>query len=110
MLITYADHGLEHDGYVYRCAGWVPTRKSVVPQYENGAGRRTSRYSNGRTSTEGLVEIGKATIERWEHWICERGQAAHWLTTHGWIRKVIPGKFWRSGSPAYRFERSTLRS
>jgi len=105
VLITYADHGVGHDGYVYRCAGWTPTRKSVVPQYENASGKRTSRYQNGLTSTEGLVEIGKNTIERWEHWACARGAAAAWLEAHHWVRVAIPGKRWKSGSPAFRFER-----
>jgi hypothetical protein len=105
VLITYSDEGLEHDGYTYQCAGWTPTVRQRTPQYVDDSGKRTSRYQNGKTSTAGLTLIGHAFIQRWENWACPRGGAAAWLEAHGWHRVPIPGKRWKSGSPAYRFER-----
>lgn len=105
VLVTYSDEGLGHRGHVYRCAGWTPTERSLRPQYADQTGRRTSAYRNGRYSKEGLQRLPDAWIQRWEHWVCPRGDAAAWMERHGWRREPIPGKVWRSGAPAFRFVR-----
>lgn len=102
VLVTYSDEGLGHTGHVYRCSGWTPTARNLQPQYENGQGRRMSTYSNGRHSTEGLTRIGSAYLQRWEHRVCQPGDEAAWLASHGWQR-VATGGVWRSGNPAHRW-------
>lgn len=107
MLITYSDEGLGHTGYVYRCAGWTPTARNLRPQYQLEE-RRTSPYTNGNFSVQGLRRVGVAYCQRWEHWACERGQALAWLESHGWRRvKRADGRTWRSGQPGYTWQRET---
>jgi hypothetical protein len=101
-LVTYSDEGLGHDGYVYKCSGWTPTRREEVNQYEDSDGRRTSPYSNGEWSKQGLTFVGKAYIQRWEHHVVPVEDTARYIEEHGWIREPIPGKFWKSGKPAHR--------
>lgn len=104
VLITYSDEGLGHTGHVYKCSGWTKTHRVLAQQYVNKEGVRTSKYTGGRTVTGGLSTIGSHYIQRWEHWACARGAVeAHVLSA--WERQHIPGKYWRSGQPAFRFVR-----
>lgn len=106
VLVTYSDEGEGHTGYTYQCSGWEKTTRSQVKTYEDAEGRRVSPYSNGEyAKRQGVVRAGTTWIQRWEHWVCERGYAKAWLETHGWERVAIPGKKWRSGNQAHRYER-----
>ena len=105
VLITYSDEGQGHRGHVYKCSGWAPTTRRERPTYLDKQGRRVSSYSNGKHDTL-VLRRGKNTwIQRWEHWICPRGGAAEWMTRAGWRRVPLPGVTWRSGSPAFTYER-----
>lgn len=106
VLITYSDEGEGHTGHVYRCSGWQPTRREKRPIFLDENGRRASSYSNGAHGRRALTRAGSTTIQRWEHWICERGQARAWLDAHGWRRVPAEGRVWRSGNPAFRYERA----
>jgi hypothetical protein len=107
VLVTYSDEGEGHTGYVYQCSGWEKTSRAEVKTYVDTEGRRCSPYSNGEyAKRQGVTRAGTTWIQRWEHWVCERGYAGAWLETHGWNRIVVPGKRWRSGNQAYRYERS----
>jgi hypothetical protein len=105
VLVTYSDEGQGHDGYVYRCSGWMPTHRDEAPFFLDVDGARVSRYSNGAIVKRAGVE-GSTTIQRWEHWACERGAAATWMASHGWRRVPIVGRTWRSGRQAYRWTKS----
>lgn len=105
VLVTYSDEGQGHTGYVYQCSGWERTRRSERPFYLTAEGARASNYSNGRHGGRGLTFGGTTTVQRWEHWICDRGWAGFWMALHGWRRVVVPGKVWRSGKQAYTYER-----
>lgn len=105
VLVTYSDEGLGHTGHVYKCSGWTPTVRAERPQYQDASGVRTSTYSNGKHSRDGLTCIGKAVIQRWEHWACPPHEVAGWLERHGWRHEAVPGKVWRSGNPAHRWVR-----
>jgi hypothetical protein len=106
VLITYSDEGEGHTGYTYQCSGWEKTTRTQVKTYVDEQGHRVSPYSNGEyAKRQGVKQLGFTWVQRWEHWMCERGYAQNWLTTHGWARVAIPGKKWRSGNPAYRYER-----
>lgn len=103
VLITYSDRGQGHTGYVYKCSGWQKTHTAKVSVYEDDSGKRQSRYSNGKTNGRMLIAAGYTIIDRWEHWICDKGKAREWIEDSGWVREPIPGKVWRSGNAAYRF-------
>ena len=104
VLLTYSDASLGHTGHVYKCSGWEKTTTAIVPFFENASGQRQSRYANGETGSRGdLLKAGVTTIQRWEHWVCERGRAAEWMSAHGWKREPIDGKRWASGNQAYRW-------
>ena len=103
VLVTYSDEGQGHTGHVYLCSGWEPTSKAQNPFYLDENGRRASSYSNGKSGGRKLTRGGKTTIQRWEHWTCERGQAGEWMLLHGWVRRAIPGKVWRSGNQAFTY-------
>jgi hypothetical protein len=105
VLITYSDESLGHTGHVYKCSGWRPTVKMSRIFYVDDEGRRCSRYSNGKHGGRKLKLGGKTTLQRWEHWACERGGALRWMLRHGWKRVAIPGKVWRSGNQAFTYER-----
>jgi len=100
VLITYSDEGQGHTGHVYKCSGWTKTTKRSVPYYEDAEGRRVSSYSSGAVVLGARDRKGTTIIQRWEHWVCERGQAAESIRAGGW-RRVPTGKFWRSGNPAF---------
>lgn len=102
-LVTFSDASLGHTGYVYQCSGWESTGKTTNPFYLDSQGNRVSSYSNGRTSRDGLTLGGYAELTRWEHWVCPRGSAAVHLALSGWVRREVPGKVWRSGSPAFQW-------
>jgi hypothetical protein len=103
VLITYSDEGQGHTGHVYKCSGWEATGRAQHPYYEKD-GKRVSSYSNGKHG-RGLVRAGTTWLQRWEHWACERGEAASWMEEHGWRRVPKPGVVWRSGNPAFTYER-----
>lgn len=105
VLVTYSDEGLGHTGHVYKCSGWQPTLRSQRSQFVDDAGVRRSSYANGRSGHAHLRSIGRATIQRWEHWACGRGHADQWMSAHGWHRIPVPGKRWKSGSPAFTWVR-----
>ncbi len=102
VLTTYSDEGLGHTGATYRLAGWRPTARSLVAQFTR-AGCRTSVYANGRCTREGLEPLGRAVIQRWEHWACSAEEIQPRMDAAGWKQHLIPGKVWRSGSPAKRW-------
>lgn len=111
VLVTYHDEGQGHTGHVYKCSGWTLTRQGESRAfYVDKHGNRASRYSNGKTGTEGLTKGGSTRVHRWEHWTCEKGKADAWLEAHGWRRVLIPGKVWRSGNQAHRWERICSKS
>ena len=117
VLVTYSDESVGHTGYVYKCSGWMPTtREEVVVSTVDG--RRVSRYSNGATRTPDGATISKAWIQRWEHWASPAWRIGPMTTAVrqflgaitaatfdlNWRRVAIPGKVWRSGNQAYRYE------
>ena len=103
VLVTYSDEGQWHTGHVYKCSGWTPTKRSRRPVYVDRQGRRVSSYSDGHHDTAELRRDGWTWVQRWEHWVCERGMAHTWLDACGWRRVPVPGVKWRSGNQAYRF-------
>lgn len=114
VLVTYADAGQinpdtgeGHTGHVYKCSGWRHKGTRETKVYLGPDGTRRSSYSNGRHDVCDLVADGTTVIHRWEHWICK--DPAAWMREHGWQRVAIPGKTWRSGAPAFRFERVDAR-
>lgn len=110
VLVTYSDEGQGHTGHVYLCSGWEKTSRATRPYFEDAAGRRCSSYSNGVHGRRELIRAGTTTIQRWEHWACPRGEALRWMTDHGWRLVEVPGKTWRSGSPARTWVNSPARS
>lgn len=106
VLVTYSDEGQGHTGHVYKCSGWERTRRSSRPIYQTKSGVRTSSYSNGRHDTSKLIRVGRTTVQRWEHWVCDRGEAARHMRSRGWRRVPIPGKTWRSGNQAYTYKKT----
>jgi len=104
VLVTYSDSSLGHTGYVYQCSGWEKTTVSVAPFYLDETGARVSSYSNGKTRRNGLKFGGMAALQRWEHWVCDKGQAKEHMDAAGWVR-VLTGKKYRSGNPAARYAR-----
>lgn len=105
VLVTYSDEGQGHTGHVYKCSGWQPTSRERRPFFLDADGHRASSYANGKSGTRDLKRGGTTTLQRWEHWICDRGKAAEYMTGHGWERSPIPGKTWRSGRQAYEYVR-----
>ena len=105
VLVTFSDEGQGHLGHVYKCSGWEKTTRKRVPIFENAEGRRTSRYSNGKTGGRDLTRVGWTWVQRWEHWVCAKGEAAEWMARHGW-RRIANGRTYRSGAPAFRWERT----
>lgn len=104
VLVTYSDEGQGHTGHVYKCSGWEKTTKAVRSFWLNAEGKRASSYANGKHGSRDLTFGGETTIQRWEHWVCSRGQAAKHMTDAGWRRIPIWGKVWKSGNQAYRWE------
>lgn len=107
VLVTYSDEGQGHTGHVYKCSGWQPTTRTERPFFVDVDGHRASSYSNGRHGGRELVFGGTTFVQRWEHWVCERGDAARWMHDHGWRRVPVPGRLWRSGNQAFTYERVT---
>lgn len=107
VLITYSDESVGHDGYVYKCSGWLKTERNLADTYTTSDGRRASRYSNGITKPPEGAERGEAWIQRWEHWAAggpEDQDPARALLEARWERVPVPGKFWRSGKPAHTYQ------
>lgn len=105
VLITYSDEGQGHNGWVYRCARMKATKRSSVRFYVDDDGIRRSALNNGKFSTGHLQFGGHTTIQRWEHWACQRGIADCHMYWAGWRREPVPGKVWRSGNQMYRIIR-----
>lgn len=106
VLVTYSDSWLGHKGHVYKCSGWERTAENTSYVYVGEDGERKSSYRCGATNTEGLTLAGTSTITRWEHWVCDRDQVAAHVASAGWERVAIPGKRWRSGAQAMKWERA----
>lgn len=100
VLLTYSDEGQGHTGHVYKCSGWEKTVRNIRPIYVDTNGARASSYSNGESGMRRLTKSGETIIQRWEHWICAKGEAANHMETTGWRRVPVAGKFWRSGAQA----------
>ena len=105
VLITYSDEGQGHTGHVYKCSGWQKTAVNEAVYYEDGNGVRISPYSDGAMRND-LIRAGVTNITRWEHWICERGDALEYAKSHGWRRVPLKNKngskkVWKSGKQAY---------
>ena len=103
VLVTYADEGAGHTGYVYKCSGWKRAEEPSERPFYTCNGERVSSYRDGRDDLEGLEKGGMTTIWRWEHWIDPDPKG--WMEFHGWRRIAVPGKRWRSGAQAYTWER-----
>lgn len=103
VLITYSDEGQGHTGHVYMCSGWEKTTRARRPFFVDSKGRRASSYSNGKHGGRKLKQGGLTWIQRWEHWVCTRGVADKWMRKHGWKRKRVVGRVWRSGNPAFTY-------
>lgn len=103
VLVTYSDEGQGHNGFVYQCSGWTPTHRSKSHFWEDAEGRRQSKYSNGTTRNRPDLIKSKEQrfIQRWEHWVCPKGEARLFMEAAGWERVPLPGKFYTSGNPAY---------
>ena len=106
VLVTYSDEGQGHRGHVYKCSGWEVTVRSRRPYFEDEDGKRCSSYSNGRHGSRGLVRGGVTMIQRWEQWICDRGEAATWMYHSGWRLVPLEGRRWRSGNQAHTWVKS----
>jgi hypothetical protein len=109
VLITFHDEGQGHNGFVYKCSGWTQTTRTRRPIYTNDKGERASSYSNGIHGKRSLTKNGHTWLQRWENWICERGQAAQHLLKHDWVRVPL-GKIWRSGNQAFTYDRQCSTS
>lgn len=105
VLVTYSDEGQGHNGFVYECSGWTKTVRSRRPVNENADGERCSSYSNGKHGKRELVRAGHTWIQRWESRICQPGEAANWMTDHGWVRVPVPGKRYANGNQAFTYVR-----
>lgn len=105
VLVTFHDEGQGHNGFVYKCSGWTPTRRRRVPIYEDESGARRSTYRNGSTNTRGLKPVGHTYIQRWENWACEPGEVQDYMSEGGWERRRVPGT-WASGAPRHRVVRA----
>jgi hypothetical protein len=104
VLVTYSDEGEGHNGFVYQCSGWEKTNRAEVKVFEKD-GKRASAYSNGGFGKRELDAAGKTWVQRWENWVCPRGEAKKWMMEGGWERVAIEGKVWRSGNPAHTLRR-----
>lgn len=105
VLVTYSDEGQGHNGFTYKCSGWTPTSRERRAVYETTDGNRASSYSNGKHGGRDLVRAGSTWIQRWENWICDRGDAMAWMERGGWRRVALPGRVWRSGRQAHTYVR-----
>lgn len=104
VLVTFSDEGQGHTGYVYRCSGWTPTERHLVPVLLDADGRRASRYSDGRHMSRSLTPAPPTWVQRWEHRACPAGETAAWMARHGWHREPTGGTL-RSGNPEHRWVR-----
>lgn len=101
VLITYADEGEGHNGFVYKCSGWTPTLRAQRNVAIGPNGERVSTYTNGGRSK--FEVVGKTWLQRFEDWACTPDEVGTWLEDHGWERVPIPGKVWKSGNSAGRW-------
>lgn len=101
VLVTYSDESVDHTGYVYKCSGWQPTERHKARTFTID-GARVSRYANGAAGVPEGATPGWAWIQRWEHNVCDDPAA---LFAAHWRSELVPGKVWRSGSPARTYVR-----
>jgi hypothetical protein len=94
VLVTYADAGQGHDGYVYKCAGWQPAGSTITPVTVDDTGARKSRYSN--QATVAVHTIGTSKKLRFEKWACPEWLSSEWHYAHDWA--AVPD-LKRDGSP-----------
>lgn len=99
VLVTWADEGEGHTGYVYKCSGWQRDGESWSVRYEHPdePGVRRSRYSNGRNRSSELIRVGKTQLIRFVHRVCELGQEEEHLRAHLW-RPRPSKRVWASGN------------
>ncbi len=105
VLVTYSDEGLGHNGFVYQCSGFTATTRSRCPVSVDASGARRSSYSSGKHGGRALTRSGFTWCQRWEARVCAPGDALVWMTSHGWRRMLLPGRFWASGRQAYTYVR-----
>jgi hypothetical protein len=111
VLVTFSDEGQGHNGYVYQCSGWTPTLRARRETFTDASGARVSPYANGKMRRDALTKGPLTWLQRWEHWACEQGGAAAHMMKAGWVHEPIPGRKWKSGSPAFRWvNRQVTRS
>lgn len=103
VLVTYSDEGQGHTGHVYKCSGWQPVQRTSRPFYADSRGVRFSAYYGGERRE--VKPSGTTVLQRWEHWACEKGDAAKWMEAGGWDRVPVPNRTWRSGNPAFTWVR-----
>lgn len=108
VLVTYSDEGQGHTGHVYKCSGWQKTVRNCLPFYVDAEGKRVSCYSAGKTDRKRFKQGGVTYLQRWEHRACPAGETDKFMHNAGWRRVPIPGKVWRSGAPAHRWERVSV--
>jgi len=106
VLVTYSDEGQGHTGHVYKCSGWKKSMRAKRPFYVADDGSRTSSYKNGSRSVGASALSGHTFLQRWEHWACDRGDAAVHVFLNGWVRLEVPGKRWKSGNQAYTYKKA----
>lgn len=105
VLVTFSDASQGHTGYVYQCTGWTKDGERTVKVFVDEHGGRRSRYADGVTDTQRFARAGTAVITRWLNRACFPGFEDIHMANAGWRREVVPGKFWRSGSPVHRVVR-----
>lgn len=99
VLVTYSDSSLGHNGHVYKCSGWQPTKAHSTPNYIDNNGKRCSSQSNDGRANK-LIRVGHSIKQRWEHWINNKDDAIkNWYDN--WDIVPTKGKTWRSGNQAY---------
>jgi hypothetical protein len=103
VLVTYSDASQGHVGHVYKCAGWQREGERKAPFFEDADGRRVSTYVDGKhRSAEGMTR-GTATLTRWVHRACPRGEEGAWLARS--FDDVDAGHAWKNGKRARKLVR-----
>lgn len=103
VVATWSDYGVGHNGAVYRQAGMKRGGAVQRPVYELDGVRRAGTAGGGaRTEAQ---RVGETRLRLWTDRVCPIGEEGAWMAAHGWRRVPVPGKTWRSGAPAHRWER-----
>lgn len=102
VLVTYSDQGEGHTGHVYKCSGWERTDSNLTQNVEDDEGKRITINSAGRN---GMNKVAHSVKQRWEHWVCNKGQADSWIKAHGWRRSMKGfGKYTYTRDPITDYE------